>query len=198
LKGHVDPGAPLTLKELPAGPHTVSVKTVDGGEFKQQVTLAANDVSVLTAAPRPAAAAGPGTGHLKLNIATDGAQVWGDGAPLADGAWKDPIPLRADVAHEIRVTKPMREEVKLQVTLRAGEAVMRDVELVPAYGKIMVSSEPAGAEVSVNGKRSGVTPLTVGDIDPGKPARVTVRLQGDQAVSQYLGLDQGLAQAAGL
>ncbi|HWE29031.1 MAG TPA: protein kinase, partial [Polyangia bacterium] len=138
LKGHVDPGAPLTLRELAAGPHQVLVKTGDGAEFKQQVALAANDVSVLTAAPRAVAASGPGTGHLKLNIATEGSQVYVDGAQLADGAWKDPILLRSDVAHEIRVTKPMREEVKLQVTLRAGEAVMRDVELLPAYGKIVV------------------------------------------------------------
>jgi len=195
LKGHVDPGAPLTLRELPAGAHTVVVKTTDGAEFKQQVALAANDVSVLTAAPRLVAAAGPGTGHLKLNIATDGAQVYVDGAQLADGAWKDPIPLRADVAHEIRVVKPLREEVKLQVTLRAGEAVMRDVELVPAYGKIVVASDPAGGEVSGNGKRAGVTPLTVGDIDPGKPARVTVRLKGYLPVTKYVGFDKGLEQS---
>ncbi|MCU1279516.1 MAG: serine/threonine protein kinase, partial [bacterium] len=198
LKGHVDPGAPLTLRELPAGSHQVVVKTGDGAEFKQQVALIANDVSVLTAAPHAVAAAGPGTGHLKLNIATGGSQVYVDGAQLAEGAWKDPIPLRADVAHEIRVTKPLREEVKLQVTLRAGEAVMRDVELVPAYGKIVVASEPPGAEVSVNGKRSGVTPLTIADIDPGKPARVTVRLKGFQSVTKYVGFEKGLEQALDL
>ena len=198
LKGHVDPGAPLTLRELPAGAHTVLVKTADGGEFKQQVALAANDVSVLTAAPRAVAAAGPGTGHLKLNIATAGAQVYVDGAQLADGAWRDPISLRADVAHEIRVVKPLREEVKLQVTLRSGEAVMRDVELLPAYGKIVVASNPPGGEVSVNGKHSGVTPLTVGDIDPGKPARVTVRLKGYMPITKYVAFDKGLEQALDL
>jgi hypothetical protein len=152
----------------------------------------------LTAAPRAAATAGPGTGQLKLNIATAGAQVYVDGAQLADGAWRDPIPLRADVPHEIRVTKPMREEVKLQVTLRAGEAVMRDVELLPAYGKVVVASDPAGAEVTVNGKHAGVTPLTVADIDPGKPARVTARLKGYQAITKYVAFDKGLEQALDL
>jgi hypothetical protein len=184
----------LTLKELSAGAHAVMVRTSDGAEFKQSVALAANDVSVLTAAPRAVTPAAPGTGHVKLNIATEGAQVWVDGAQLADGAWKEPIPLRADVAHEIRVTKPMREEVKLAVTLRSGEAVIRDVELLPAYGKIVVASDPPGAEVSVNGKRSGVTPLTVGDVDPGKSARVTVRLKGYAAVTKYVAFDRGLEQ----
>jgi hypothetical protein len=195
LKGRIEPGTPLTLRELPAGTHQVWVKTADGAEFRQQVALAANDVSVLTAAPRALAPALPGTGHLKLNIATPGAQVYVDGAQLADGAWGEPIPLRADVQHEIRVTKPQREEVKLAVTLRAGEAVMRDVELLPAYGKVTVSTDPAGAEVSVNGKRAGVSPLTVGDVDPGKPARVTVRLKGFQPVTKYVAFDKALEQA---
>jgi hypothetical protein len=176
----------------------VTVRTVDGAEFKQQVALAANDVSVLTAAPKASLAAGPGTGHLKLNITTEGAQVWVDGAQLAEGAWKDPIPLRADVAHDIRVTKPLREEVKLAVTLRAGEAVMRDVDLLPAYGRVTVASEPPGAEVSVNGKHSGVTPLTVSDIDPGKPARVTLRLKGYASVTKYVVFEKGLEQALDL
>src|SRR6185312_13968805 len=69
---------------------------------------------------------------------------------------------------------------------------------VPAYGKIVVASEPAGAEVSVNGKHSGVTPLTVGDIDPGKPARVTVRLKGFASVTKYVAFEKGLEQTLDL
>jgi hypothetical protein len=195
LKGHVEPGAPLTVRDVAAGPHFVLVRTADGAELRQPVQVAANDVSVLTAAPRLATPPSPGTGHVKLNLATVGAQVWVDGAQLADGAWKDPIPLRADVQHDIRVTKPMREEIHMPVTLRAGESVSRDVELLPAYGKITVASEPAGAEVAVNGKHAGVTPVVVGDVDPGKPARVTLRLRGFAAVTKYLAFDKGLEQA---
>jgi serine/threonine protein kinase len=198
LRGHVDPATPLTLREMPAGAHQVVVRTGDGLEAKQQITLLANDVSVMTAMPRATAAAGPGTGHLKLNIATSGAQVWVDGAQLAEGAARQPIPLRADVPHDIRVTKPSREDVKLSVTLRAGEAVIRDVDLLPAYGKLVVASDPPGAEVSVNGKHSGLTPVTVSDVDPGKPARVTVRLKGYAAVTKYVGFDKGLEQTLDL
>ena len=198
LKGHVDPNAPLTLREIAAGNHAVSVRASDGAEYHQQVTLVANDVSVLTAAPRLAAAPTPGTGNLKLNLLTDGAQVYVDGAQLADGAWKEPIPLRSDVAHEIRVTKPTREEVKLSVTLRTGEAVMRDVDLLPAYGKVTIDSDPPGAEVSVNGKHSGVTPTTAGDLDPGKAARVTVRLHGYAPITKYVAFDKALTQTLDL
>jgi hypothetical protein len=71
---------------------------------------------------------------------------------------------------------------------------MRDVELLPAYGKVVVSSRPAGAEVSVNGRHSGVTPVTVADVDPGKPARVTVRLHGYAPTTRYVAFDKGLTQ----
>jgi hypothetical protein len=188
----------------------------DGGEVRQQVNVPANDVSVLTAAPRPmtptpttptptptpttptpptpTATTSPGTGNLKLNVLSDGAQVYVDGAQLADGTWKEPIPLRADVAHEIRVTKPQREEVKLAVTLHAGETVARDVELLPAYGRVTVTSDPPGADVSVNGKSCGVTPLSVGDLDPGHPTRVTLRLHGYTTATKYVSFSHGLMQ----
>ena len=194
LRGRLDEGKPLTLKDLTAGPHAVVVRAADGAQFAQNVQLAAGDVSVLSAALGPPTPHEVGTGTLRLGIATDGAQVWVDGAQLADGAWKSPIPLRADVAHEIRVTKPAREEVKLAVTLKPGEELKRDIELMPAYAKIKVTSEPDGAEISVNGHRAGLTPTTLADLDPGKPARVTVKRKGFASVTKYVSFGTGLEQ----
>ncbi len=198
LRGRLEGGRPLTLKDLLPGPHQVLVKAADGAEFKQTVTLQAGDVSVLSAALVLAPVAQVGTGHLRLNITTDGAQVEVDGAQLADGAWKNPIPLRADVAHDIRVTKPQREEVKLSVTLKAGEQLKRDIELVPGYGKIKITSDPEGAEISLNGHRAGVTPALLGDLDPGKQARVTVRHKGFAPLTKYVTFDKSLDTALDL
>ncbi|MCA1665083.1 MAG: hypothetical protein LC659_12580, partial [Myxococcales bacterium] len=39
---------------------------------------------------------------------------------------------------------------------------------------------------------------TVGDIDPGKPARVTVRLKGYASVTKYVGFEKGLEQTLDL
>ena len=49
---------------------------------------------------------------------------------------------------------------------------------------------PAASVVPVAGVK--VTPVTVGDIDPGKPARVTVRLKGYQSVTKYVAFDKAL------
>ena len=194
LKGHLDEGKPLTLKDLPVGQHAVVVTANDGARFQQTVQLQAGDVSVLSAALTAEPVAQVGSGTLKLKLLTDGAQVEVDGAQLADGAWKQPIPLRADVPHEIRVTKPQREEVKLTVVVKPGEELAREVELLPGYGKIKVTSDPPGAEVTVNGKRAGVTPTTVGDLDPGKQARVSLKLKGFAAVTKAVAFDKSLEQ----
>ncbi|MFI5289569.1 MAG: PEGA domain-containing protein, partial [Polyangia bacterium] len=195
VRGHLAPGKPLTLKHVVAGAHAMLVRAADGSEFRQQLTVAAGDVAVLAASLKPP---GLGSGTLKLNVLTAGARVYVDGAELTDGAWKSPIPLRADVPHEIRVTKPEREDVKLTIQLKAGEVQSRDIELLPGYGKIEVASDPPGAEVSVNGQHAGATPITVPDLDPGKSARVTVRHRGFAAITKYVSFEKGLAQTLDL
>jgi serine/threonine protein kinase len=191
-RGQLAAGAPLTLKDLAAGNHSVIVKAADGSEFKQAVTLVAGDVSVVTATL--AAPPGVGTGNLSLRLPAgdSDAQVYVDGAQLSE--WKRPIPLRADVAHEIRVTKAGSKEVKLAVTLKAAEEATRDVTLEPALGKINIVTEPAGAEVSVNGKKAGLTPATVTDVDAAKPARLTVRHKGYAPITKYVNFEKGLEQ----
>ena len=192
-RGHMDEGMPLTIKELPAGPHLILVRAVDGSEFKQHVTLPSGDVAVLPAVLKSSSAA-VATGTLKLKVTAAGASVFVDGAELADGSWEKPIPLRADTAHDIRISKPMREEVKFTVSLKPGESIEKEVDLVPSYAKIKVTSDPAGAEVSINGHRAGLTPTEANEVDPGKPARVTVRLKGYGQIIRYIAFDKGLEQ----
>jgi serine/threonine protein kinase len=195
-RGRLDTGVPLTLKDLPAGEHTVVVRGTEGGEFRQTVTLAAGDVSVVSASPGgSAASAAVGTGRLRLNLHTGGVEIYVDGAQLADGAGKNPISLRADVAHEIRVTKPKMNEAKLSVTLKAGEEQTRDVTLELSTGKITIASAPAGAEVTVNGKRVGLSPTTASDVDSSRPARVTVKLAGYASVTRSVSFEHGLEQS---
>jgi hypothetical protein len=187
------------VKDLTAGEHVVHVRDAAGAEMNQTVAVAAGDVAVLNAVlAAPSSPPGPatagGTGRLKLDVKTEGVTVYVDGAELDAAAWKQPIPLSAGKSHDIRATKPQREEVRFSVTLKPGEEVSREITLVPGYGRIAIRSDPAGAEVNVNSKHVGVTPLDVGDLDPGKKVRVTLRLKGYQPVVRYIAFDDGLAQ----
>jgi serine/threonine protein kinase len=191
-RGPIRPMKPVTLKGLAPGEHALLVRAVGGGEFKQSVVLAQGDVNVVTAELH--SLAGPGTGQLQLRVANEGAAVWVDGAELAAEAYKQPIPLRADVPHEIRVTKPGYSDVHLAVALKSGETAVREIELQPGLGKLHISTEPAGAEIAVNGRHAGTTPATVEDIEVGKSVRVTLRHRGFQPVIKYISFDKNPEQ----
>jgi hypothetical protein len=195
---------PLTLKDLPPGSHALVVKGEGGGRFEQQVVLAANDVSVVTAtlqgsgAPREKPSAGSGTGRFLLQLAGEGATVFIDGAQLDDGSWKDPIPLRAGAPHEFRITKPKFEEQRFTVTLQPGEDQKKVIDLRPLVGHLEIASDPSGADVNVNGKSAGKTPVKIDDVDVGKDARVTVRLRGYASVTKYVSFERESHQSLDL
>ncbi len=187
-KGAISPGAALTVRDLIAGQHQVQVKS-ESGSYDQDVVITANDVAVVSASIKLAEAPNA-TGRFKLDLGGDGATVWIDGAQLEEGAWKEQIPLRTGRSHEFRITKAGFEDVKFTVTLKAGEEQSRAVTFTPATGHLEVTTEPPGAEVGVNGKVAGVTPLKVDDLDVTKDARVTIRKSGYSAITKYVSFKQ--------
>ena len=58
--------------------------------------------------------------------------------------------------------------------------------LVPTVGTVEIASTPAGAEVIVNNRISGVTPTTVGDLPPNEDLHIELRLRGYKAASRHL------------
>ncbi len=198
-RGQLTAGTPMTMKAMATGEHSIVVKS-DVGEFHQATTLLAGDVNVVTAVFATSAVQ---TGKLKLQIeapqqgggyAPTTADVYVDGAQVSAEASKAPISLRAGATHEIRVVKPGHAEKKVSVDIKVGETQVHTLRLEVALGSISVTSEPSGAEVQVNGHRGGVTPTTVTELDPQKPARISIRLAGYAPVTKVVGFDKGLEQ----
>ncbi|MSP61171.1 MAG: PEGA domain-containing protein [Myxococcales bacterium] len=95
-----------------------------------------------------------------------------------------PTPARIDdvelkVPHRITVTLAGYDDWEREVTFDWGR---RDITLhavlVPLTGAIHIASVPAGAEVIVNGRFRGQTPLEVSDLLPTENASVELRLRG--------------------
>ena len=195
-RGHLMPATPLTLKNVTIGDHRVVVRG-ESGEFQQNITLAAGDVNVVTATFSSASVE---TGKLKLDIETSNeagtfqptsADVYVDGAQLSADATRNAISLRAGSQHEVRITKPGFAEKHFNFELRPGETVVRPVRLEADAPRLAVTSDPAGAEVQVNGHRAGTSPATFSDLEWGKPARVSVRLAGYLTAQRTLVMEQG-------
>lgn len=71
--------------------------------------------------------------------------------------------------YQLRVKYPLYQDHVEQFELREGETVtLPIIELKPRFGYYIVESTPAGAEVWIDGKKEGVTPLARKQIGSGQ------------------------------
>ena len=77
---------------------------------------------------------------------------------------------------------------------KPDEVLRREVALVPARASLSIVSEPLGAEVRVNSKAVGRTPLDLTDLDPTKTLRVTVSKHGVGSVTRLVNFREALEQ----
>ncbi|MGR3984454.1 MAG: SUMF1/EgtB/PvdO family nonheme iron enzyme [Gammaproteobacteria bacterium] len=87
--------------------------------------------------------------------------------------------VRIEADHEF-----FRRET-LQLEVRRGDVVTREITLAPLSGVINVQSEPAGARVSLDGDERGITPLEIGAV-PGGAHRVQVALAGFDEIDEEI------------
>lgn len=120
--------------------------------------------SMSTVAP-PAAA--PATGTLAITTDPPGAVAVIDGQP--SGTTPLTLTLPAGT-HTVELRSAGSPRV-LPVTITAGSHASQYIDLpqpAAVVGQLHVRSEPAGATVTVDGVRRGVTPMVVADLMPGE------------------------------
>jgi hypothetical protein len=125
-----------------------------------------------------AAAAAPQAGQLVVMSQPAGGTVVVDGhlrglTPLTLSLPAGPHSLqlsRADVTRTIAVTVKPGSEATHYVDL--------ETPAIPTVGQLIVSSEPGGAHVSVDGLARGVTPITIPDLTAGEHAVVVQGTSG--------------------
>ncbi|MGB5443116.1 MAG: PEGA domain-containing protein, partial [Gammaproteobacteria bacterium] len=95
----------------------------------------------------------PADGRLLLGSEPAGASV------SVDGVFKGTTPLTlalaADVEHTLRLTKPGYQRFDRQLQLAAEEEQSLDARLLPQYGIVFVSAQPADASLRVDGRDAG-------------------------------------------
>jgi hypothetical protein len=116
----------------------------------------------------PVAASAAATGQLSITSTPAGAAVLVDGE--AQGA--TPVVLTLKVGAHLIELRGDGEPRTLPITMSAGAQMSQYVELpggTPAkLGQLQVRTEPAGAQVSVDGVARGKSPVVVADLTPGQ------------------------------
>lgn len=115
----------------------------------------------------------PGT--LVVESTPPGAQV------EVDGIQRGATPVTLEVppgSHRVALTRRGMTR-QFEVAVRPGEQTNQTIDWskVKENGSLAVSTDPAGAKVSVDGKAYGVTPLTIPDLPAGR-RRVVLEGQG--------------------
>ncbi len=129
-------------------------------------------------------------GALLVTSTPPGAEVSLDGHAVAGAT-----PLAVDGVvlsrrHQIQLTAPGRRVATVDLRPELGELVRRvHVELASVLGALTVDSEPPGAEVRLDGRSIGSTPVTVSEIRLDERHRFDLSLPGHE-IDQFVVLPE--------
>ena len=98
--------------------------------------------------------------------------------------------LASKDAYSVVLRKEGYQDQKITVRFQGRTPLVREEKMVLASGQVKISSEPAGAEVTVNGIVRGVTPLVVEGVPKGRAA-VKFALEGFAEEVRELSVNAG-------
>ncbi|HMU40592.1 MAG TPA: serine/threonine-protein kinase [Pseudomonadota bacterium] len=186
--GRVEQGSALLLKDIPKGTHQLLVRA-DDNEAQQTVEVVAGDtvpVSVqLGAGSATAQGNAQGNAVLRLRI-PPGVFVSVNGVMVKESDILKGYLVPAGVQQNVTVKKAGKQPVNFQVSLSAGQEYDRAIEMQEGRGKLVVNTTPSGADVLVNGRSYGKSPVTIEDLDPTKTFKVVLKKRGHGTVNRLL------------
>jgi hypothetical protein len=161
---HMQSGVtPLSIREVTAGAHKVTARWPSGRTANADATIKANASTALKLEEPP-----PPTGVVSVASEPPGAKVTIDGKPQA-GATPTTVKDLVVGSHTALLEWPDGRNRSVTFNVIAGMPATMNVRApAPTVGQIVVTTEPAGAQISVDGKRQATpAPLTVRDLGPG-------------------------------
>ena len=124
---------------------------------------------------------------VTLTSTPEGANVWINGREVG----RTPISLRLPVGVHVAELRSGALSRNTSLTVAAGQLLTQHVDFsaTPATGGLEITTEPAGAQVAIDGTLSGVTPLKIPALTPGKH-RVTIS-SGQTSVDRTVQITPG-------
>ena len=119
-----------------------------------------------------------------------GAQVIVDGKPVADPTPAVVEGLRLSQPHTVEIRAADRRAVAVELEAKPGELVRRvHGDLPTLLAAITVESDPPGADVRLDGRAVGSTPLTLAGIRVDQRHRIDLTLPGHE-IDQFVVLPE--------
>jgi hypothetical protein len=163
---------PVDIKDVKTGEHVLEVKAPGYQDHEERVTINAGQAMVLKL-DLNAEAGKADVGTLKVVSAVPDADVFIDGAAIGKVPQEKQVP-RGD--HFVVVKLLGFKTFEQKIRLEAGQTLTVSADL-RAVGRLRLVSDPAGADVLINGVSVGVTPIDLPEVEVGKTI-VTVQKAG--------------------
>ncbi len=182
---------PLTLYDVEPGARHIRFELKDYEPSDEFLSLAEGSFATCHAELRPV------FGLLLVTSEPSGAVITTDGGLALGETPRLLTGLAAKDVHRLLLQKPGYQPRPIEVRFAGRTPLVRHEALLLDSGVVRVTSEPAGAEVTVNGIVKGVTPCTVRDVPKGR-ATFTVGKAGYRTAVRELALNAGDRQELAL
>ena len=149
---------PATLTEIPSGSHTISLQLDKYAPRQQEVMVEDGQTAnvSLTLEAR----------FARITISTlDGAEIYSNGKLLGKGRISEDM---MEGYYDLEVRLNHHKSATKQIQVIAGQSQEITLNPTPIYGSLDVTSTPHDAEVTIDGKLYGKTPLTVDQLLEGE------------------------------
>ncbi|MBP5284699.1 MAG: PEGA domain-containing protein [Kiritimatiellae bacterium] len=187
VDGRLRGTTPLTLYDIAPGFHTVhyELDNYDGDDDSFTVTGEGGYV-------QKHAALEPVKGLLLVTSEPEECEISLDGLSL--GMTPRLITsLDAKDAYRLLVQKPGYQQRFIEVKFNGRTPLVKHVDLIVDAGMLDITSDPSGAQVTINGIQRGKTPLKVKDVPKGR-ATVTLSKPGFDDETRELSMTAGESQ----
>ena len=176
---------PLSFTDLAPGPHLLRLSKPGHRDILETVTLEEGlpNAKALTLEPL--------TGLVLLTSAPEAAEVTCNGAAL--GATPLLITTLEPGTHRLSLTLPGYQRKDIDIAIQDRTPIKQEVELISASGTLVVSSDPDGADVLVNGISRGTTPCRIDRIPDGS-VTIEIKVPGFESHTRQVMLAAGEIQ----
>ncbi|WP_325629125.1 PEGA domain-containing protein [Methanospirillum sp.] len=174
----------LVVGNIPPGRHEVKVSRAGNDDYLEWVSVQNQVITPVHASLRPAS--GASGGFVVVTTEPPGASVFLDDEYRGLTETGRPLEISnvSPGSHRIYVTSRNYEDFEAMTMVTAGVITPVTAQMDPspmpqACGLVMVSSDPAGADITVDGQMKGTTPATVEAVCSGKHT-YSIKLDGYQ------------------
>ena len=171
--------SPATLTEIPSGSHTITLQFDKYAPQQQNVVVEDGQTADVTVSLDARFA------RITIN-SIDGAEIYSNGKLLGRNRISEDM---MEGYYDLEVRLNHHKSATKQIQVIAGQSQDITLNPIPKYGSLDVTSTPHDAEVTIDGKPYGKTPLTVNQLLEGEH-HVALSLEGYAKETRDIKLDE--------